>query len=127
MAMFSRALVLAACVAAGPAVGQDAEVKSEVIVSNYMPGAIQMRVDYVWRTYKWNLVDTPISPGSDLTYRFPSGLPGCEYLNKWGIDRAKLTLSNVSGEICAAEFSICQRRSETVFVRPKGCTSAVDM
>lgn len=60
-----------------------------------------------------------------MTYRFPSGLPGCEYLNQWGIDRAKLTLSNASGTICQAEFSICKKRVETVFVRPAGCTSSV--
>ncbi|MBM3514259.1 MAG: hypothetical protein FJX59_11175 [Alphaproteobacteria bacterium] len=109
----------------GAALAQEPDVKSEVVVSNHMPGSIRMRVDYVWRTYSWNLVDTPVSEGADLIYRIPTALPGCEYLTQWGIDRAKLTLSNASGEICAAEFSICQRRSETVIVRPTGCTSDV--
>ncbi|MCB2106632.1 MAG: hypothetical protein KDE14_02975 [Rhodobacteraceae bacterium] len=100
-------------------------LKAEVIVSNYRPAPITMRVDYMFQSYGWNLVDQTIKTDSDLTYRFPSNLPGCEYLKDWGIDRGKLTISDAGGEICAAEFSLCTRRVETVFVRPNGCTSQV--
>ena len=102
---------------------EEAGGKGELIVSKFMPGPITMRVDYVWRGLSWNLVDTPVSQGSDLTYRFPSDLPGCGALAAWGFDRAKLTLSNVSGEICTAEFSICTKRLETLSVQVDGCTS----
>lgn len=102
---------------------EEAGGKGELIVSNFIPGPIIMRVDYVWHGLSWNLVDTPVSQGSDLTYRFPSDLPGCSALAALGLDRAKLTLSNVSGEICTAELSICTKRLETLFVRVDGCAS----
>ncbi len=48
--------------------------------------------------------DIPID--GDLTYKIPTGLPGCEYLIDWEIDDALLVISNNRGEICHQEISL---------------------
>lgn len=45
---------------AAPCLAQEDGEKAEVVVSNHMPGPIKMRVDYVFKTYSWTLVDAPI-------------------------------------------------------------------
>ncbi len=103
-----------------PVAAQDEE-KAVMVVQNFRPETITMDFSYVFREYTWSLVERDISVDSDLTYKFPAGLPGCEYLIDWDIDNARLTISNSRGVICTKDVSICERRTVTVEVRNRVC------
>lgn len=102
------------------AAAQDEE-KAVMTVQNFRPETITMDFSYVFREYTWSLVERDINVDSDLTYKFPTGLPGCEYLIDWDIDNARLTISNSRGVICTKDVSICERRTVTVEVRDRVC------
>lgn len=111
------ALLIGLCV---PAIAQDKE-KAVMIIQNFRPEVITMDFSYVYRDYSWKLVERDVNVDSDLTYKFPTGLPGCEYLIDWDIDNARLTISNSRGVICTKDVSICERRTVTVEVRNRVC------
>jgi len=111
------ALLIGLCV---PAIAQDEE-KAVMIIQNFRPEVITMDFSYVYRDYSWKLVERDVNVDSDLTYKFPTGLPGCEYLIDWDIDNARLTISNSRGVICTKHVSICERRTVTVEVRNRVC------
>ena len=61
------------------------ERKAEIIVSNGRTEPLVMRFEYAFRAHTWKLMERPIPVGEDLTYRYPSHIPGCEKLHEWGI------------------------------------------
>lgn len=86
-------------------IAQDEE-KAVMVVQNYRNETIKMNFSYVFGDYAWSLVEREIPIDSDLTYKFPTNLPGCEYLIDWDLDNARLVVSNQRGEICRQDVSI---------------------
>ena len=80
-----------------------------------------MNFAYVLGDYSWSLIEREIPIDGDLTYKFPTGLPGCDYLIDWGIDNARLVISNQRGEICRQDVSICEKREIGIEVRSSVC------
>lgn len=107
------------------ALAQDQEEKAEMLVRNYRNETITMDFSYVFRDYSWALMEREIGVDGDLIYRFPTNLPGCEYLIDWGIDTARLTISNARQVICSRDVSICEKRTITVDVRQQVCRTRV--
>jgi hypothetical protein len=103
-----------------PSVAQDEE-KAVMLIQNYRNEVVKMDFSYVFRDYSWKLVEHAIDIDGDLTYKFPTSLPGCEYLVDWDIDNARLSISNANGVICTKDVSICERRTITVEVRSRVC------
>ena len=97
------------------------EEKAVMLVQNYRNETVTMDFSYVFRDYSWKLMERDIGIDGDLTYKFPTNLPGCEYLMDWDIDNARLTVSNADGVICTKDVSICERRTITVEVRNQVC------
>lgn len=95
------------------------EEKAVMLVQNYRDETITMDFSYIFSSYSWQLMERDIGIDSDLTYKFPTGLPGCTYLQDWDIDNARLTISNDRGVICTKDVSICERRTITIEVRGK--------
>lgn len=92
-----------------------------MIVQNYRTEQITMNFSYYFGDYAWSLMERDIPVDSDITYKFPTGLPGCEYLIDWGIDKARLTITNGRGEICRQEVSLCEKREIGIEVRNSVC------
>ncbi|MEQ8510701.1 MAG: hypothetical protein RIB43_16990 [Rhodospirillaceae bacterium] len=97
------------------------EDKAVMLVQNYRNEIVTMDFSYVFGDYSWQLMERDIGIDSDLTYKFPINLPGCDYLVDWDIDNARLTISNAKGAICTEDVSICERRTITVEVRNQVC------
>lgn len=97
------------------------EDKAVMLVQNYRNETITMDFSYVFSDYSWQLMERDIGVDGDLTYKFPTGLPGCNYLSDWDIDNARLTISNDRGVICTKDVSICERRTISIEVRGKVC------
>lgn len=99
---------------------QDNE-KAVMLVQNYRNEMITMDFSYVLADYAWQLMERDIGIDGDLTYKFPTSLPGCEYLIDWDIDNARLTVSNERGVICTKDVSICERKMISIEVRSNVC------
>lgn len=97
------------------------EEKAVMLVRNYRNETITMDFSYVISDYSWQFMERDIGLDGDLTYKFPTGLPGCDYLMDWGIDNARLTISNSKGVICTKDISICECKTVTIEVRSKVC------
>lgn len=102
------------------------EEKAEMLVRNYRGEPIKMEFAYVFREYSWALMEREIGIDGDLIYKFPTNLPGCEYLIDWGIDSARLTISNSRQVICSRDVSICEKRTIRVDVRQQVCRTRVE-
>lgn len=120
MRILSYALTLLIAATASVAYAQEEE-KAVMIVQNYRNETITMNFAYVLNEYTWTLMERDIPVDGNITYKFPTGLPGCEYLTEWDIDNARLTVSNSRGEICRQEISICERREIGIEVRRSVC------
>lgn len=103
----------------------EGEEKAEMLVRNFRGEPITMDFSYVFRDYSWALMEREIGVDGDLIYKFPTNLPGCEYLIDWGIDTARLTISNSRQVICSRDVSICEKRTITVDVREQVCRTRV--
>ncbi|MBT5241811.1 MAG: hypothetical protein HOH20_00100 [Rhodospirillaceae bacterium] len=99
---------------------QDDE-KAVMLVQNYRSETITMDFSYVLADYSWQLMERDIGIDGDLTYKFPTNLPGCDYLIDWDIDNARLTVSNERGIICTKDVSICERKMISIEVRSNVC------
>lgn len=95
--------------------------KAVMVVQNYRNQPITMNFSYYFGDYAWTLMERDIPVDGDLTYKFPTGLPGCEYLMDWEIDDARLVISIPQGEVCRQEVSLCERERLTVQVRGNVC------
>ncbi len=104
-----------------PNTGFGQDEKAEMIIRNYRSDTISMNFSYVVGDYSWTLMERDIPVDGDLTYRFPTGLPSCEYLIDWEIDDARLLISSVRGEICEQQISLCERERLTIEVRSNVC------
>ena len=102
------------------ALAQDEE-KAVMIVQNYRNETITMDFSYVFKDYSWQLMEREIGVDGDLTYKFPTNLPGCSYLIDWDIDNARLTVSNTQVIICTKDVSICENRTISIEVRNRVC------
>ena len=92
-----------------------------MLVQNYRNETITMDFSYVLADYAWQLMERDIGVDGDLTYKFPTSLPGCDYLIDWDIDNARLTVSNERGIICTKDVSICERKTISIEVRSNVC------
>lgn len=115
-------LAMLGIVIAAPA--QAAE-KVEINVLNNRAEAIIMRFEYAFREYTWKLMEYKIDIGSDVTYRFPANIPGCERLRDWRITDGVLTISNAKGPICKKRISLCDRYETTMAVGDAECRWSV--
>lgn len=126
---FCRPLLLLVALSTGQAglaqAQAEGEEKAEMLVRNYRNETITMDFSYVFRDYSWALMEREIGVDGDLIYKFPTNLPGCEYLIDWGIDTARLTISNARQVICSRDVSICEKRTITVDVREQVCRTRV--
>lgn len=129
----NQALILVAALCASvllapsvPRAQTEGDQKAEMLVRNYRGEPIKMEFAYVFREYTWALMEREIGIDGDLIYKFPTNLPGCEYLIDWGIDRARLTISNSRQVICSRDVSICEKRTMRVDVREQVCRTRVE-
>jgi hypothetical protein len=83
------------------------ERKATITVSNGRSEPLVMRFDYAFRDRTWNLMERPVPVGQDLTYRYPTHIPGCEKLHEWGVADGILTVSNSEGALCRKRVSLC--------------------
>jgi hypothetical protein len=113
--------VFAVLLGAAPAWGQ-AQEKAEIVVSNGRNEPLVMRFDYAFRQYSWRLMEHEIAVGDEITYRFPSNIPGCEKLHEWGIADGVLTVSNAAGPLCQQRVSLCDKSAVFMDVGPTRCT-----
>ena len=60
--------------------------------------------------------------GQEITYRYPSDIPGCEQLRKWGIADGILTVSNAAGPLCERRISLCDKHAVFMDVGCRECT-----
>ncbi|NKB44792.1 MAG: hypothetical protein GKS03_11000 [Alphaproteobacteria bacterium] len=97
------------------------EEKAVMLVQNYRNETITVDFSYVLSDYAWQLMEREIGIDGDLTYKFPTNLPGCNYLVDWDLDNARLTVTNDRGVICTKDVSICERKTITIEVRNKVC------
>lgn len=118
--MALAATLLAPTIAPSITHAQD-EDKAVMLVQNHRNETITMDFSYVISKYSWQLMERNIGVDGDLTYKFPTSLPGCEQLMNWDIDNARLTISNSKGVICTKDVSICERRTITIEVRNRVC------
>ena len=68
-------ILMAAALWASTAAAQ--EEKAEINIVNNRSEAVSMRFDYAFRQYTWNLIEAGIDASDEVTYRFPSNIPGC--------------------------------------------------
>ena len=113
-------LILAAGLCA-PALAQDANQRAEIAVMNNRDEPVTMTFDYAFRQYSWNLLKHEIGPSDDILYRFPSNIPGCEYLREWQITDGLLRISNSKGVLCEKRISLCDKRASTMAVGRTAC------
>ena len=97
------------------------EVKAAMAVQNYRNEVITMNFSYVFGDYSWALMERDIPIDGDLTYKFPTGLPGCSYLIDWEIDDALLTISSSQGVICQQQVSLCEKKEINIEVKGLQC------
>jgi hypothetical protein len=97
------------------------EEKAEIQVFNNRHEPITMRFSYAFREYTWKLMDHRIDVGTDITYRFPSNIPGCEKLHEWGIADGVLAISNDAGTLCQRRVSLCDKTVSIMQVSDTQC------
>ena len=107
------------------AVAQD-QVKSSIIVENERFESVDMRVAYKFREYTWTLIEHTIDARGGVTYKYPSGLPGCNLLNDWGLDTAEATFAAGGRQICKVDFNMCEARTYRVALTRLGCGAESD-
>jgi hypothetical protein len=114
--------MLAAALCA-PALAQSTPVqeKAEITVTNNRDEPVLMTFDYAFRQYTWNLVKHEISAQDEILYRFPSNIPGCEYMREWQITDGVLRISNGSGLLCEKRISLCDKRVSSMAIEAKAC------
>jgi hypothetical protein len=124
--MYSRmlGLGLAVFVFAVGAQAQDAE-KAEINIVNERNEAVVMRFEYAFRQYTWKLIEHTIDAQDDVTYRYPSDIPGCERLREWRITDGLLTISNAKGALCQKRISLCDKYTSKMDVSQTTCTWSV--
>ncbi len=116
-------ILAAALLAAGTAGAQ--EEKAEINIINNRSEAVAMRFDYAFRQYTWNLIRANIDANDEVTYRFPSNIPGCERLREWRITDGLLVISNARGMICQKRISLCDKIGATMEVGTQFCDWSV--
>ena len=62
-----------------------------------------------------------IEPQDDVVYRFPSNIPGCQYLRDWQITDGVLRISNAKGLLCEKRISLCDKRASLMTVGATAC------
>ncbi len=114
-------LMIAAC--AAPAMAQAPQEKAEIRISNNRTDPITMRFSYAFRNYTWKLIEHSVSPLDEITYRYPSNIPGCEKLHEWGIADGLLVIEGKAGMICQKRVSLCDKAAMAMDVPASGtCT-----
>jgi hypothetical protein len=116
LALFSATLVNTAA----PAWAQSGD-KAEINIINNRSEAVVMRFDYAFRDFTWNLIEHAIAPRDEITYRFPSNIPGCEYIRDWHITDGLLTISTTNGPICEKRVSLCDKITTVMNVGLSEC------
>jgi hypothetical protein len=124
--MYSKlmGLGLAALVLSASAHAQDAD-KAEINIVNARNEAVVMRFEYAFRQYTWKLIEHTIGAQDDVTYRYPSNIPGCERLREWRITDGLLTISNAKGALCQKRISLCDKYISKMDVGQTTCTWSV--
>src|SRR5689334_6456708 len=104
-----RAAFIAAAswIATGSVIADDG--KAEIMVNNNTRQSVTMRFEHA------------VEAGDDLTYRFPSNIPGCEYLRTWGITDGVLSIWDAQGLFCEKRISLCDKVSSTLDVQAQAC------
>ena len=97
------------------------EEKAEILVSNDRGEPITMRFSYAFRNATWKLTENTMPVDTDLTYRFPSNIPGCEKLHEWGIADGVPSRWNERGLICEKRVSLCDKATLVMNVRETEC------
>ena len=96
--------------------------KAEITVSNGRNEPLVMRFDYAFRQYTWNLMKQEVAVDGEITYRYPSNIPGCEKLHEWGIADGILTVSDNAGPLCQKRVSLCDKTVTYMDVGLEQCT-----
>ncbi|TAL00489.1 MAG: hypothetical protein EPO08_13475 [Rhodospirillaceae bacterium] len=104
-----------------PAQAQSEE-KAEITVSNGRNEPLVMSFDYAFRQYTWKLMEQAIPVDEQITYRYPSNIPGCEKLHEWGIADGVLTISDSAGPLCQKRVSLCDKTTTFMDVGLERCT-----
>jgi len=125
--MFLARMIAAATLILMPGALQAQEDKAEVNILNNRDEAVVMRFDYSFRDYHWNLIQHTIDARDEITYRYPSNIPGCEKLREWRITDGTFTISNARGPLCQKRISLCDKHltTMTVTVTPEQCLWSV--
>lgn len=118
----SLVLLLAAGLSA-PALAQSTPIqdKAEIFVANNRAEPVVMTFHYAFRQYTWSLMRHEIASQNDIIYRFPSNIPGCEYLRGWKITDGILRISNAKGLLCEKRISLCDKRASAMTVGASAC------
>ena len=125
MAVFQTAKIRVALAAtltvlAGGALAQDQQ-KAEINILNNRSEAVVMVFEYAFRSYTWKLIEHTIDADDEITYRYPSNIPGCESLRDWHITDGLLTISNAQGTLCQERVSLCDKHLAIMEVNRDAC------
>ncbi len=93
----------------GGTVHAQSQDKAAINIINSRNEAVVMRFEYAFREYTWKLIEHTIDPQDDITYLYPSNIPGCERLREWRITDGLLTISNAKGPLCQKRISLCDK------------------
>lgn len=80
-----------------------------------------MKFEHAFRDYTWKLIEHTIATQDEITYRYPSNIPGCEKLREWRITDGILTISKARGPLCQKRVSLCDKHVTTMDVGTALC------
>jgi hypothetical protein len=112
---------LAVTMALAPRAHAQSAEKAEIRVFNNSHEPITMRFSYAFRDHTWKLAEQAMPIDTDIVYRFPSNIPGCEKLHEWGIADGVLSLWSKGTLICDKRVSLCDKGVTTMDVRETEC------
>jgi hypothetical protein len=106
-----------------PALSQSTPLqdKAEIFVANNRNEPVTMTFHYAFRQYTWSIMQHQIESQDDVLYRFPSNIPGCQYLRDWQITDGILRIANAGGLLCEKRISLCDKRASAMTVGATSC------
>ena len=98
-----------------------AQEKAEIQVANDRLETIKMRFSYAFRDYKFTLMERDMESGSDIIYRFPVNIPGCDKMRDWGIVDGVLSITSAKETLCEERVSLCDKAVSIMKVEATQC------
>ena len=104
----------------GPVRAQDTpSEKTEIFIDNQRADEVVMHFALAFKTMRWKIIQQPVPPGEDLTYRFPVSLPACDSLEKLGIKGEVTVMVGSELIVCRQDIRLCNPTRWQAVVRDR--------